>query len=128
MRTSVAKLLVPVVRCPPPLSNQLHERPRVLRAFGTVLDLAVNSAALGLARVILGCVVLGFTVDSAVLGLARVILVGVVLGFTMGCPLSRNVIGITMLLRLKPGHTCDAINVVAEFMVDVTAVETRPCV
>jgi hypothetical protein len=30
-----------------------------------------------------------------------------------------------MLLRLKPGHACDVINAVAEFMVDVAEVERR---
>jgi hypothetical protein len=30
-----------------------------------------------------------------------------------------------MLLGLKPGHTCDVISVVTEFMVDVAGVETR---
>jgi hypothetical protein len=30
------------------------------------------------------------------------------------------------LLRVPPGHTCDVISVVAEFMVDVAAVEARP--
>jgi hypothetical protein len=37
-----------------------------------------------------------------------------------------SVLGFTLLLGLKHGHTCDAIVVVAEFMVDVAGIETRP--
>jgi hypothetical protein len=33
-----------------------------------------------------------------------------------------------ILLGLKPGHACDAISVVAEFMVDIAGVEARPFV
>jgi hypothetical protein len=36
-------------------------------------------------------------------------------------------LGFTMLLGLKPSYTCDVINVVAEFMVDVAGVEAWQC-
>jgi hypothetical protein len=43
--------------------------------------------------------------------------------------LSRSAIsGITMMLGLMPGHACDAISEVAEFMVVVAAVDARSCV
>jgi hypothetical protein len=42
---------------------------------------------------------------------------------------SRGVLfGIAMLLRLKPGHTCDAISVATELMLDGAEIETPPYV
>jgi hypothetical protein len=70
--------------------------------------------------------------DSAVLGLVRreLLAAGIVLvlGRTFTAPPPLLLLGLKTLVWLKPGHVCGVISVVAEFMVDVGVVETRPCV